>query len=471
MAGIVAVPRSSDQDVNGLLSGYRWSATSLTYSFPGSAAFYESGYGSGEPRNHFETLNTDQVGAARSALAAIASVTGLTLSEIRESASTHAVLRLAMSDVPPGAWTYTIGTGPESADTWFGNTIGWYDAPVRGNYAYYAFLHEIGHSLGLKHGNETGNSGFGALTTPHDSMEYSVMTYRSYPGASIAHVQNEAGGYAQSYMMSDIAALQAMYGANYGTRSGDTSYAWDPKTGQWFIDGIGQGIPGANRVFMTVWDGGGTDTYDFSRYTVGMTIDLQPGHWSKTAAAQTALLGEDHVARGNIANALLHENDARALIENAVGGSFRDKITGNAAANLLKGMDGNDALKSLAGNDTLVGGAGNDELSGGSGRDVFMFDGKLEATTNLDRVLDFSVADDTLHLGRTAFSKAGPGGKLADAAFWSGAKAHDASDRIVYDPATGTLQYDSDGTGKAAPVAFALLSKSLNLTPADFFLV
>src|SRR6478752_6259010 len=102
MAGIVAVPRSTDQDVNGLLSGYRWSATSLTYSFPGSAAFYGSEYGSGEPKDRFETLNTDQVGAARSALAAIASVTGLTFSEIRESASTHAVLRLAMSDVPPG---------------------------------------------------------------------------------------------------------------------------------------------------------------------------------------------------------------------------------------------------------------------------------------------------------------------------------------------------------------------------------
>ncbi|MET0745688.1 MAG: M10 family metallopeptidase [Microvirga sp.] len=469
MAGIVAVPRSNDQDVNGLLSGYRWSATSLSYSFPGNAAFYESGYGSGEPKNHFEALNKDQAGAARSALAAIASVTRLTFGEIGESAGTHAVLRLAMSDVPPGAWTYTIGAGPESADTWFGNTIGWYDAPVRGNYAYYAFLHEIGHSLGLKHGNEIG--GFGALSEPHDSMEYSVMTYRSYPGASVAHVENEAGGYAQSYMMSDIAALQAMYGASYGTRSGDTTYAWDQKTGQWFIDGVGQGLPAANRIFMTVWDGGGTDTYDFSRYTIGLTVDLQPGHWSKTAAAQTALLGEGHPARGNIANALLHENDARALIENAVGGSFRDRLTGNATGNLLKGMDGQDVLKGLAGDDTLVGGAGNDEMSGGSGRDAFVFDGKLEPATNLDRLLDFSVADDVVHLSRAAFSKAGPGGKLADSAFWSGPKAHDASDRIVYDPAAGTLQYDADGTGKAAPVAFALMSKNLKMTAADFFLV
>jgi len=112
VVGIVSVPLSNNQDVDGLLSGYKWSATSLTYSFPGSAALYESGYGNGEPKDRFEALNPVQAGAARSALSAIASVTNLKFAEIRETASTHAVLRLAMSDVPPGAWTYTVGAGP-----------------------------------------------------------------------------------------------------------------------------------------------------------------------------------------------------------------------------------------------------------------------------------------------------------------------------------------------------------------------
>ena len=44
--------------------------------------------------------------------------------------------------------------------------------------------------------------------------------------------------------------------------------------------GVGQGAPGANRVFMTVWDGGGTDTYDFSSYATGVTADLRPGAWT-----------------------------------------------------------------------------------------------------------------------------------------------------------------------------------------------
>ena len=48
-----------------------------------------------------------------------------------------------------------------------------------GTYRYADFLHELGHSLGLDHSFQGGK--FGA--TPHDSLEYSVMSYSSYEGA------------------------------------------------------------------------------------------------------------------------------------------------------------------------------------------------------------------------------------------------------------------------------------------------
>ncbi len=35
-------------------------------------------------------------------------------------------------------------------------------------------------------------------------------------------------------MIDDIAALQYMYGANYTTYSGDTTYTWSPTTGEEF---------------------------------------------------------------------------------------------------------------------------------------------------------------------------------------------------------------------------------------------
>ena len=77
-------------------------------------------------------------------------------------------------------------------------------------------------------------------------------------------------GYPQTLMMYDIPALQKMYGANYTTNSGDTVYTWNPLNGRNSINGVGQGLPGGNRIFMTIWDGGGHDTYDFSNYTTNL---------------------------------------------------------------------------------------------------------------------------------------------------------------------------------------------------------
>ena len=41
-------------------------------------------------------------------------------------------------------------------------------------------LHELGHALGLKHGDET--DVYGALPSDYDSLEFSIMTHRTYIG-------------------------------------------------------------------------------------------------------------------------------------------------------------------------------------------------------------------------------------------------------------------------------------------------
>ena len=56
-------------------------------------------------------------------------------------------------------------------------------------------------------------------------------------------------------------------------------------------------------------------------------------------------------------------------------------------------------------------------------------------------------------------------GQLASDAFYSGSAAHDSTDRIIYNPRTGALSYDADGTGSAAPVQFAT---GLTVTAGDF---
>ena len=77
-------------------------------------------------------------------------------------------------------------------------------------------------------------------------------------------------------------------------------------------------------------------------------------------------------ARGNVFNALQYQGDTRSLIENAIGGSGNDAITGNATANGLTGGDGNDTLAGAAGNDVLEGGGGVDVEFGGDGNDRFV---------------------------------------------------------------------------------------------------
>src|SRR4051812_4270470 len=70
--------------------------------------------------------------------------------------------------------------------------------------------------------------------------------------------------------------------------------------GQMFINGVAQLAPGngaggsANRVFETIWDGNGVDTYDLSNYTTAVAINLNPGASSITSSTQLAHLGNGH---------------------------------------------------------------------------------------------------------------------------------------------------------------------------------
>jgi serralysin len=370
MPALATYSLTGDPYIDGVLGDAKWAVTDFTFSAPGSASYYGNNYGSGEPNNNFAALNSTQKSVVKTTLALYASVTNLTFSEITETSSNHANLRFAMSDTPSTAWAYFPSTAPEGGDAWFNNSSGYYDNPVKGNYAYSTFLHETGHALGLEHPH-TDN------VTPmdRDSLEYSVMSYRSYVGKSLnSGYTNETWGYPQSLMMYDIAALQYLYGANYGTNGGNTTYSWSPTTGEMFVNGVGQGAPGGNRIFQTVWDGGGTDTYDFSNYSTDLDVDLRPGQWTTTSTEQLAKLhyNGSEVAIGNIANALLFNGDQRSLIENAKGGSGADVIRGNQADNKLWGGRGDDLLIGGAGDDILRGGAGDDILRGGSGDDVLI---------------------------------------------------------------------------------------------------
>jgi serralysin len=92
------------------------------------------------------------------------------------------------------------------------------------------------------------------------------------------------------------------------------------------------------------------------------------------------------------------------------------------------------------------------------------------AKTNKDFITDFNVADDTISLDAGLFGGIARGALNANAFYAaSGAiKAYDASDRIVYNTATGDLYYDADGLGGASAIMFATLRGKPTLSAADF---
>jgi serralysin len=398
--------------VDGLLSGFAWSmGDPVSFAFPDSASDYEAFYGASEPARGFAQIGTAMRDAIRKMLLgeaagvtsgpgspgpAVAAFTGLVLEEAAQD--NWADIRIARSSAPFTAWAY-YPNGREGGDVWFGGRYN-FDLPRLGTYQFMVAVHELGHAVGLKHPHEAWN-GFAPMPVEWDSLEFTVMSYRSKIGASTSSgYTNGTFDYAQGWMMLDIAALQAMYGADYTHRAGNTVYRWNPSTGETFVDGMGQGAPGdgiggnANRVFLTIWDGGGVDTFDLSNYANGVLVDLAPGGFSVLSPAQLATLDtrDGSKARGNVFNSLLFEGDTASLIENAIGGAGADTLRGNQVSNRLEGSAGNDWLDGRDGDDLLDGGAGADTMIGGAGFDSFVVDSAADvvieaAGPELDRLL------------------------------------------------------------------------------------
>jgi serralysin len=302
-----------------------------------------------------------------------------------------------MSDDAEAAYAYYPTETELGGTAWFNKDD--FNDPARGNYAWMAILHETGHALGLKHGQDWPNVSF-----DHDSLEFTVMSYRSYAGAPIQDLPfyyNEEWSFPQTLMMLDIAALQRLYGANFDTNSGDTIYKWNAATSEILVNGVSQGAPGGPRLLVTIWDGGGIDTYDFSGSSG--KIDLRPGQWSTMGgdqgSAKLAFSGQH--ARGDVFNALPYNDDPRSLIENAIGGSNNNSFVGNQAKNKFTGNGGHDGFAWYSLEDIGVGATADEIMDWRWGSTIINL-------SHIDAVADSWMDDAFTLIGSNAFShKAG----------------------------------------------------------------
>ena len=171
LSTVTRVGASSNPFINALLpsqAAFRlvWSTkdasgtTQISYSFPwadGAVSQFTAPYGKGEnTAGVVGAVNTSQAAMVAKAFSAWSDVANIAFTKVAETADgTVGDIRIAFSSaVPAGYWGYSLGVsdGRSNAhgDIWIDDSIiGQSFAP--GTYNYMAMMHEIGHSLGLKH--------------------------------------------------------------------------------------------------------------------------------------------------------------------------------------------------------------------------------------------------------------------------------------------------------------------------------
>jgi Ca2+-binding RTX toxin-like protein len=284
----------------------------------------------------YTKFNESQKTAARQALSEIGKSIGITFVENTISDAGNTISFANNNQANSAGYAFYPDYFSTSRDVFMNQKSSGMLFMLDGTYSVYALIHEIGHSLGLKHpfdeldaDGDVGEAPY--LQGAEDSSNWTVMSYVS-----------NANQYHLKLQELDMAALQYIYGPSTTARTGADTYT----------------ISETSTNFM--WDGGGTDKINAASSSKAVTIYLEPGYWGYVGSAKADTITTAGQITVNFGS----------QIENLDGSGLGDGLYGNGLANVINGNAGNDSIKGNGGNDTIDGGAGQDTavfaLSAGS---------------------------------------------------------------------------------------------------------
>jgi hypothetical protein len=223
---------TSDVQINGGMNALTSSASkhNLTFSFLNSGSI-SGASNQASDSNGFVEMSADQKVAVKKALDYISTVTNLTFTEANTSGQGDLNFGTNDQGTASGAYAYNPHTAPH-IDVMLNNHAGAAQQAnsnfAQGSYGWETLIHEIAHSIGLKHpGNY--NAGGGGTVGPYlpagdaGSRRFSIMSYNNpTDGQNVTATDNgnNTTTYSASalnpdtFMVYDIAALQFLYGVN-----------------------------------------------------------------------------------------------------------------------------------------------------------------------------------------------------------------------------------------------------------------